>query len=53
MLKLEEVLQKCETLENYIKDVHKKVRSLQENVECFESLKTQAEVKGRELFCLC
>ena len=49
MPKLEQVLEKLQKLEDYIKAVDEKVSSLQAEVECFESFKKKTETKINEL----
>ena len=47
--KLEQVLEKLENLERYVKAVDKKVSTLQAKVDCFESFKKKTEKKIKEL----
>ena len=47
--KLEQVLQKLENLERYVKAVDEKVSDLQAKVDCFESFKNKTEEKIKEL----
>ena len=54
--KLEQVLEKLENLERYVKAVDEKVSNLQAKVACFESFKNEKEKKdqraGRRIgFC--
>ena len=43
--KLEQVLEKLENLERYVKAVDEKVSNLQAKVDCFESFKNKTEKK--------
>ena len=45
--KLEQVLEKLENLERYVKAVDKKVSTLQAKVDCFESFKKKKNQKRR------
>ena len=47
--KLEQVLEKLENLERYVKAVDEKVSNLREKVDCFESFKNKTEKKVKEL----
>ena len=47
--KLEQVLEKLENLERYVKPVDDKVSSLQAKVDCFEAFKNKIEKKIKEL----
>ena len=47
--KLEQVLEKLENLERYVKAVDEKVSNLQAKVDCFESFKNEKEKKIKEL----
>ncbi|XP_073229677.1 uncharacterized protein [Porites lutea] len=47
--KLEQVLEKLENLERYVKAVDEKVSSLQAKVDCFEAFKNKTEKKIKEL----
>ena len=47
--KLEQVLQKLENLERYVKAVDEKVSNLQAKVDCFEAFKNKTEKKIKEL----
>ena len=47
--KLEQVLEKLENLERYVKAVDEKVSNLQEKVDCFEAFKNKTEKKIKEL----
>ena len=47
--KLEQVLEKLENLERYVKAVDEKVSNLQEKVDCFESFKNKTQKKVKEL----
>ena len=54
--KLEQVLEKLENLERYVKAVDEKVSNLQAKVDCFEAFKNKTEKKdprtGRRIgFC--
>ena len=46
--KLEQVLEKLENLERYVKAVDEKVSNLQAKVDCFESFKNEKEKKIKE-----
>ena len=45
--KLEQVLEKLENLERYVKAVDEKVSNLQAKVDCFESLKKNQQQQKR------
>ena len=47
--KLEQVLEKLENLERYVKAVDEEVSNLQEKVDCFEAFKNKTEKKIKEL----
>ncbi|CAH3154063.1 unnamed protein product [Porites evermanni] len=47
--KLEQVLEKLENLERYVKAVDEKVSNLQAKVDCFEAFKNKTEKKIKEL----
>ena len=47
--KLEQVLEKLENLERYVKAVDDKVSNLPAKVDCFESFKNKTEKKVKEL----
>ena len=49
--KLEQVLEKLENLERYVKAVDEKVSNLQAKVDCFEAFKNKTETGRRIRFC--
>ena len=49
--KLEQVLEKLENLERYVKAVDEEVSNLQAKVDCFEAFKNKTETGRRIRFC--